>query len=108
MVNREGGKYWRLQLHWPATAKSSISCVKFDPTDSHNVCSIFLLKVGYWSDFIRSTQARMTALYEAFHSHLAFHVKSTRLARVSLLPASTLHPLATKRGSRMARGARHT
>ncbi|TFK42537.1 WD40-repeat-containing domain protein [Crucibulum laeve] len=35
--NREGGKYWRLQLHWPATAKSSISSVKFDPIDSHNV-----------------------------------------------------------------------
>ncbi|GBE82037.1 WD40 repeat-like protein [Sparassis latifolia] len=35
--NSEGGKYWRLQLHWPATAKSSISTVKFDPVDSHNV-----------------------------------------------------------------------
>ena len=34
----EGGKYWRLQLHWPATSKSSISTVKFDPIDSHNVC----------------------------------------------------------------------
>ncbi|KAF9013865.1 WD40-repeat-containing domain protein [Cyathus striatus] len=29
--NREGGKYWRLQLHWPATSKSSISSIKFDP-----------------------------------------------------------------------------
>jgi hypothetical protein len=36
-VDSEGGKYWRLQLHWPATSKSSISCVKFDPIDSHNV-----------------------------------------------------------------------
>lgn len=35
--NREGGKYWRLQLHWPATPKSSISCIKVDPIDSHNV-----------------------------------------------------------------------
>ncbi|KAF8964048.1 WD40-repeat-containing domain protein, partial [Flammula alnicola] len=35
--NREGGKYWRLQLHWPATPKSSISCIKLDPIDSHNV-----------------------------------------------------------------------
>ncbi|PCH38131.1 WD40 repeat-like protein [Wolfiporia cocos MD-104 SS10] len=33
----ENGKYWRLQAHWPATAKSSISCVKFDPLDSHSV-----------------------------------------------------------------------
>ncbi|KAJ7709851.1 WD40-repeat-containing domain protein [Mycena rosella] len=35
--DQEGGKYWRLQLHWPATSKSSISCVKIDPIDSHNV-----------------------------------------------------------------------
>ncbi|KAF9265426.1 WD40 repeat-like protein [Marasmius fiardii PR-910] len=34
---REGGKYWRLQVHWPATSKSSISSVKLDPTDSHTV-----------------------------------------------------------------------
>jgi hypothetical protein len=33
----EGGKYWRLQVHWPATAKSSISTVKFDPVNAHNV-----------------------------------------------------------------------
>ncbi|KAF9464748.1 WD40 repeat-like protein [Collybia nuda] len=36
-IDGEGGKYWRLQLHWPPTSKSSISCVKFDPVDSHNV-----------------------------------------------------------------------
>ncbi|KAJ7449864.1 WD40-repeat-containing domain protein [Mycena latifolia] len=35
--DQEGGKYWRLQLHWPATSKSSISCVKIDPIDSHNI-----------------------------------------------------------------------
>ncbi|THU89524.1 WD40 repeat-like protein [Dendrothele bispora CBS 962.96] len=35
--NQEGGKYWRLQVHWPATSKSSISCIKFDPLDSHTV-----------------------------------------------------------------------
>ncbi|KDR81655.1 hypothetical protein GALMADRAFT_239741 [Galerina marginata CBS 339.88] len=35
--NREGGKYWRLQVHWPATSKSSISSIKFDPIDSHNL-----------------------------------------------------------------------
>jgi WD repeat-containing protein 76 len=34
---REGGKYWRLQTHWPATSKSSISSIKFDPIDSHSV-----------------------------------------------------------------------
>lgn len=35
--DREGGQYWRLQVHWPATSKSSISTVKFDPVNSHNV-----------------------------------------------------------------------
>ncbi|PAV23918.1 WD40 domain containing protein [Pyrrhoderma noxium] len=35
--NREGGKYWRLQPHWPATSKSSLSCIKVDPIDSHSV-----------------------------------------------------------------------
>ncbi|KAH7921730.1 WD40 repeat-like protein [Leucogyrophana mollusca] len=35
--DKEGGKYWRLQQHWPATSKSSISSVKFDPMDSHSV-----------------------------------------------------------------------
>ncbi|KAL0946835.1 hypothetical protein HGRIS_013003 [Hohenbuehelia grisea] len=35
--DKEGGRYWRLQAHWPATSKSSISCVKFDPVDSHSV-----------------------------------------------------------------------
>ncbi|KAF8910971.1 WD40-repeat-containing domain protein [Gymnopilus junonius] len=35
--NREGGKYWRLQLHWPASPKSSISTIKLDPIDSHNL-----------------------------------------------------------------------
>ncbi|KIK57771.1 hypothetical protein GYMLUDRAFT_746592 [Collybiopsis luxurians FD-317 M1] len=34
---KENGKYWRLQVHWPATSKSSISSVKLDPIDSHTV-----------------------------------------------------------------------
>ncbi|KAJ2935376.1 hypothetical protein H1R20_g1717, partial [Candolleomyces eurysporus] len=35
--DREGGKYWRIQLHWPANAKSSVSSIKIDPIDSHNI-----------------------------------------------------------------------
>ncbi|KAG8896634.1 hypothetical protein FRB99_008791, partial [Tulasnella sp. 403] len=34
---REGGQYWRLQMHWPASSKSSVSCIKFDPIDAHSV-----------------------------------------------------------------------
>ncbi|KAJ7063356.1 WD40-repeat-containing domain protein, partial [Mycena amicta] len=36
-VNTTEGKYWRLQLHWPATSKSSISSLKLDPINSHNI-----------------------------------------------------------------------
>ncbi|KAG5728019.1 WD repeat-containing protein [Termitomyces sp. T112] len=35
--NGEGGKYWRLQVHWPATSKSSISTIKMDPVNAHSV-----------------------------------------------------------------------
>ena len=35
--NREGGKHWRLQLHWPATSKSSITSIKFNPVNAHSV-----------------------------------------------------------------------
>ncbi|KAK7693661.1 hypothetical protein QCA50_003230 [Cerrena zonata] len=35
--SEEGGQYWQLQPHWPATAKSSISAIKFDPKDAHSV-----------------------------------------------------------------------
>lgn len=35
--DREGGKFYRLQMHWPATSKSSISSVKFDPIDAFSV-----------------------------------------------------------------------
>ena len=34
---RESGKYWRLQVHSPANALSSITCIKFDPIDAHSV-----------------------------------------------------------------------
>ncbi|KAG9050812.1 hypothetical protein FS837_002368, partial [Tulasnella sp. UAMH 9824] len=33
----EGGQHWTLQVHWPRTGKTSISGMKFDPTDAHNV-----------------------------------------------------------------------
>lgn len=41
--NREGGKYWRLQLHWPASPKSSISDIKLDPIDAHNVRKFMIM-----------------------------------------------------------------
>lgn len=35
--DRGSGKYWRLQLHWPAISKSSISNIKFNPVNAHSV-----------------------------------------------------------------------
>lgn len=45
-VESEGGKYWRLQLHWPASSKSSISSIKLDPTNSHSVRSILFKEMA--------------------------------------------------------------
>ncbi|KAF8522250.1 WD40 repeat-like protein [Hysterangium stoloniferum] len=36
-VSEEGGKIFRLQPHWPATSKSSVSCIKIDPLNAHNI-----------------------------------------------------------------------
>ncbi|EKM55479.1 uncharacterized protein PHACADRAFT_208996 [Phanerochaete carnosa HHB-10118-sp] len=33
----EGGKSWRMQLHWPNSSHSSISSIRFDPIDAHSV-----------------------------------------------------------------------
>ncbi|KAH9934672.1 WD40-repeat-containing domain protein [Fomitopsis serialis] len=47
VADEKSGKSWRLQVHWPATSHSSISNIKFDPTDSHSVytssydCTVF-------------------------------------------------------------------
>lgn len=37
-LDGESGRYWRLQVHWPATSRSSISSIKFDPLNSNSVC----------------------------------------------------------------------
>lgn len=50
IVSEEGGQYWRLQMHWPATSKSSISSIKFDPVDSHSVfTTAYDCTVRQWS-----------------------------------------------------------
>lgn len=35
--SEEGGRIYRLQPHWPATSKSSISCIKLDPSNPRNI-----------------------------------------------------------------------
>lgn len=37
-------------MHWPATSKSSISCIKFDPVDSHSLfTSAYDCTLRQWS-----------------------------------------------------------
>ncbi|KZP19487.1 WD40 repeat-like protein [Athelia psychrophila] len=59
---QERGKYWRLQTHWPATSKSSISCVKFDPIDSHNVYT------SAYDSTIRALSFTTSISREIFHA----------------------------------------
>lgn len=47
---RELGKSHILQAHYPATSKSSVSSIKFDPSNSHSV-SLFIHTQGYAHDF---------------------------------------------------------
>ena len=41
---REGGKNWKLQPHWPATSKSSLSAIRFDPRDAQRVSPLCLVQ----------------------------------------------------------------
>lgn len=50
IMSEEDGQYWRLQMHWPATSKSSISSIKFDPIDSHSLfTTAYDCTVRQWS-----------------------------------------------------------
>ncbi|KAI0636806.1 WD40 repeat-like protein [Trametes polyzona] len=75
--DQEGGKYYRLQMHWPATSKSSISSVKFDPIDSHNVftsaydCTIRSLSFtsGIATEVYASDEVLLTSIDLPPHGH---------------------------------------
>ncbi|KAH9842704.1 WD40 repeat-like protein [Rhodofomes roseus] len=36
-ADETAGTSWRMQLHWPASSRSSITSIKFDPVDAHSV-----------------------------------------------------------------------
>ncbi len=38
------GQGWRIQFHWPADSRSSVSALKFDPIDAHSVSPLRSLK----------------------------------------------------------------
>ena len=62
-ANKElGGKSWRLQVHWPATSKSSLSSIRIDPIDSHSVSQLSLV-------FNRSLQQLPQGVYDILRLH---------------------------------------
>lgn len=80
---REGGKYWKLQTHWPATSKSSISAIKFDPVDAHSVRIDFVRDQSLLMRHLSYTLALMTALFDTYHSCQAYHEKFISLMAIS-------------------------
>lgn len=100
----EMGKYWRLQVHWPATSRSSISCIKFDPIDAHSVgyillagSSLLLLTSSNFSHG-RYTQARTTVQFARSPLPPGSRARCMRWMMYSL-QAWTSHPQVMKCGS---------
>ncbi|KAJ6630858.1 WD40-repeat-containing domain protein [Mycena sp. CBHHK59/15] len=72
--DQEGGKYWRLQLHWPATSKSSISCVRINPVDSQNL---------YTSSY--DCTIRSLSFTSGFSTEI-FSIEDTLISSIDLTP----------------------
>jgi len=102
---REAGKYWRLQAHWPATSRSSLSCIKFDPIDAH---SASYLLTFFPSPFIeRYIQVRTTLQFGRSRSPPGFRARCLRW-RMCSLRVWTFPPQATSCGSRTPRDGSRT
>ncbi|EJU05588.1 WD40 repeat-like protein [Dacryopinax primogenitus] len=71
----EGGKYWRLQPHWPATSKSSISCVKIDPLNAQ------CMYTTAYDCTLRHTS------FESSVSREIFSLEKTLLSTVDITPS---------------------
>ena len=85
----EGGKYWRLQPHWPKTSRSSISCIKFNPVDSHSV-SLLRFRRRRHQNYVNQHELQvLTSAYDCTLRSTSFvSGKSTEL--FSLASTSTL------------------
>jgi hypothetical protein len=97
---REGGKYWRLQLHWPATSKSSISSIKLDPVDSHSVrhyCSRYNSTLDSSCLIHSYIPPHMIVQYGTSLSSLVFPARFSRTT-TRLLAPSTPRPVGTNCG----------
>jgi len=102
---REAGKYWRLQAHWPATSRSPLSSIKFDPIDAHSVglqtvnSSLVLTCLPFIERYIR---VRTTLQFGRFRSPPGFRARCLRWKMCSLR-VWTFPPQATSCGSRTPR-----
>lgn len=110
---REMGKYWRLQVHWPASSRSSISCIKFDPIDAHSVglpttsqlVAFSPLTFSYFSH-ARYIQVRTTVQFARSPLHPGSRVRCMRWEMHSL-QAWTSHLQVMRCGSLMPRDGPH-
>lgn len=103
---QEMGKYWRLQVHWPATSLSSISCIKFDPIDAHSVGPHTYYQPPRRHSYLpppisshgRYTRVRMTVQFARSPLPPGSRARCMRW-KVCSLHAWTSHPQATRCGS---------
>ncbi|KAG8976938.1 hypothetical protein FRB90_009005, partial [Tulasnella sp. 427] len=58
----EGGQSWTLQVHWPRASKTSISAIKFDPSDAQKVIT------SSYDCTMRITSFETGASREIFHA----------------------------------------
>jgi len=107
---QEGGKYWRLQVHWPATSRSSISCIRFDPTNTHSASRpMFTFDRSGLTKFLcnRSIQAHTTAQSAASQWALESPERSSPQGTFLSIP-STSTPKDVSYGSPMPPEESHT
>lgn len=64
-LDEEGGRSWRIQLHWPNSSRSSISSIRFDPVDAHSVYT------SSYDGTIRSTSFVSGISTEIYHEENA-------------------------------------
>jgi hypothetical protein len=65
-------------MHWPATSKSSISCVKFDPVDAHSVgAGPLTVKAVFTTSQVYTSAYDCTIRHMSFTSGISEEVYAT-------------------------------
>ncbi|CAG7846133.1 DNA damage-binding protein CMR1 {ECO:0000250/UniProtKB:Q12510} [Serendipita indica DSM 11827] len=79
-ASSDQGQFWRLQVHWPATSKSSISCVKFSSNDAHSVYTSSYDCTIRRTDFTKGISTELYAIDDVLISSFDFSVTSPGIA----------------------------